>query len=70
MSIEDQTTYTKEIGEYLMKDKMNRHTVILSSLIDGATVRIQIVVDTPMNAEQLKSYYECKSITISDVEVL
>jgi hypothetical protein len=70
MSIEDQTTYTKEIGEYLMKDKMNRHTVILSSLIDGATIRIQIVVDTPMNAEQLKAYYECKSITISDVEVL
>jgi hypothetical protein len=70
MSIEDQTTYTKEIGEYLMKDKMNRHTVILSSLIDGATIRIQIVVDTPMNAAQLKAYYECKSITISDVEVL
>ena len=70
MSIEDQTTYTKEIGAYLMKDKMNRHTVILSSLIDGATVRIQIVVDTPMNVEQLKAYYECKSITISDVEVL
>ena len=70
ISIEDQTTYTKEIGEYLMKDKMNRHTVILSSLIDGATIRIQIVVDTPMNAAQLKAYYECKSITISDVEVL
>jgi len=49
---------------------MNRYTVILSSLIDGATIRIQIVVDTPMNAEQLKTYYECKSITISDVEVL
>lgn len=49
---------------------MNRYTVILSSIVDNATVRIQIVVDTPMNAEQLKAYYECKSITISDVEVL
>jgi hypothetical protein len=52
------------------KDTMNRYTVILSSIVDNATVRIQLVVDTPMSAMQLKSYYECKSITISDVEVL
>jgi hypothetical protein len=52
------------------KDQMNRYTVILSSIVDNATVRIQIVVETPMSATQLKAYYKCKSITISDVEVL
>jgi hypothetical protein len=48
---------------------MNKYGVVLSSLVDGATVRIQLVVNTPMNAEQLTTYYKCKSITISDVYV-
>jgi len=48
----------------------NKFAVILSSVVDNATVRIQLVVNTPMNAEQLATYYKCKSLTISDVEVL
>ena len=47
----------------------NKFAVILSSLVDIATVRIQLVVNTPMSAEQLTTYYKCKSITISDVYV-
>jgi hypothetical protein len=47
----------------------NKFAVILSSLVDNATVRIQLVVNTPMSAEQLTTYYKCKSITISDVYV-
>ena len=49
---------------------MTKYAVILSSLVDGATVRIQFFANTPMNAEQLVTYYKCKSLTISDVEVL
>jgi hypothetical protein len=52
------------------EDQMNRYTVILSSRVNGATVRIQFPVNTPMSARQLKTYYEYKSITISEVEVL
>jgi hypothetical protein len=48
---------------------MNKFAVILSSLVDGATVRIQFLVNTPMSVKQLTSYYKCKSITISDVYV-
>jgi hypothetical protein len=33
VSIEDQTTYTKEIGEYLMKDKIK--DVMVQQQIDG-----------------------------------
>jgi hypothetical protein len=47
---------------------MSKYGVVLSSLVDNATVRIQLVV-TPMSAEQLVTYYKCKSITISDVYV-
>ena len=48
---------------------MNKFAVILSSLVDGATVRIQFLANSFMSAEQLTSYYKCKSITISDVYV-
>jgi hypothetical protein len=49
---------------------MNKYAIILSSLVDGATVRIQFLANSPMSAEQLATYYKCKSLTISDVEVL
>ena len=47
----------------------NKFAVILSSIVDNATVRIQLVVNTPMSAEQLATYYKYKSLTISDVYV-
>ena len=48
---------------------MNKFAVVLSSLVDDATVSIQILVESEMNTEQLTTYYLCKSITISDVYV-
>jgi len=48
---------------------MNKFAVVLSSLVDGATVSIQIIVNTPMSAEQLTTYYKCTDIKISDVYV-
>ena len=48
---------------------MNKYTVILSSIVDGATVSIQVLVNSDMSSKQLVTYYKCKSITISDVYV-
>ena len=48
---------------------MNKYAVVLSSLVDDATVSIQILVESEMSAEQLTTYYKYKSITISDVYV-
>ena len=48
---------------------MNKYGVVLSSLVDGATVSIQITVESEMSASQLATFYKCKSITISDVYV-
>jgi hypothetical protein len=49
--------------------RMNKFAVVLSSLVDGATVSIQVLVNSDMSAKQLTTYYKCKSITISDVYV-
>jgi hypothetical protein len=49
---------------------MNKYAVILSSLVDNATVSIQILVNSEMSAKQLKTFYQSKSITISNVEVI
>ena len=48
---------------------LNKYGVVLSSLVDGATVSIQILVESEMSASQLATFYRCKSITISDVYV-
>jgi len=48
---------------------MSKYAVVLSSLVDDATVSIQILVESEMTTEQLTTYYKCKSITISDVYV-
>ena len=48
---------------------MNKFAVVLSSIVDGATVSIQILVESEMSVSQLTTYYKCKSITISDVYV-
>jgi hypothetical protein len=49
---------------------MNKYAVILHSLVDNATVSIQVLVNSEMNAQQLKTYYQSQSITISNVEVI
>lgn len=49
---------------------VNKYAVTLYSLVDKATVSIQVLVNSEMNARQLKTYYLCKSITISNVEVI
>ena len=49
---------------------MNKYGVVLSSIVDGATVSIQITVESEMSASQLATFYRCKSITISDVYVV
>ena len=49
---------------------MNKYSVILSSLVDKATVSIQVLVNSEMTAKQLKTYYQSQSITISNVEVI
>ena len=48
---------------------MNKFAVVLSSIVDGATVSVQILVESEMSASQLATFYRCKSITISDVYV-
>ena len=48
---------------------MNKYAVLLSSIVDGATVSIQILVESEMSVSQLTSYYKWKSISISDVYV-
>jgi len=50
---------------------MNKYQVKLFSKVDNdATVWIAFLVNTPMTAKQLKVFYECKSLSIADVEVL
>ena len=50
---------------------MNKYQVKLFSKVDDdATAWVAFLVNTPMTAKQLKVYYECKSLSISDVEVL
>lgn len=48
---------------------MNKYAVVLSSLVDGATVSIQVLANSDMSVSQLTSYYKWKSISISDVYV-
>jgi hypothetical protein len=48
---------------------MNKYGVVLSSIVDNATVSIQVIVNSEMSASQLATFYRCKSITISDVYV-
>lgn len=49
---------------------MNKYAVILHSLVDNATVSIQVLVNSEMTARQLKTYYQSQSITISNVDVI
>ena len=49
---------------------MNKYAVILSSLVDNATVSIQVLVNSEMTAKQLKTFYQSKSITISNVDII
>jgi hypothetical protein len=52
------------------ENTMNRYKVILSSIVDGATVRIQFPVNSPMSSLQLRTYYLLKGgFSVSDVEV-
>jgi hypothetical protein len=49
---------------------MNKYAVILSSLANNATVSIQVLVNSEMTAQQLKTFYQSQSITISNVDVI
>ena len=50
---------------------MNKYQVKLFSKVnDDATAWIAFLVNTPMSEKQLKTFYKCKSLSISDVEVL
>ena len=53
----------------MMWSQMNKYSMILSSIVDGATVSIQVLVNSDMSSKQLATYYKWKSITISDVYV-
>jgi hypothetical protein len=49
---------------------MNKFAVILSSIVDGATVRIQFLANSDMSSKQLRTYYLLKGgFSVSDVEV-
>lgn len=48
---------------------MNRYAVTLYSIVNGLTVWISFPVNSPMSSKQLRSYYECQSVSISKVEV-
>jgi hypothetical protein len=48
----------------------NKYAVILHSLVDNATVSIQVLVNSEMTTKQLKTYYQSLSITISNVDVI
>jgi len=49
---------------------MKKYAVVLSSIVDGATVSIQVIVNSDMTAKQLRSLYFCKgSVSVSDVYV-
>jgi len=48
---------------------MNKYAVVLSSLVDGATVSIQVIVNSPMTAKQLRTFYFCSHSKVSDVYV-
>ena len=55
-----------------MSNEFNKYAVILSSTVNSKPdfqVSIQVLVNSDMSAEQLTTYYKCKSITISDVYV-
>jgi hypothetical protein len=50
---------------------MNKYQVKLYSRVNDETnAWIAFLVNTPMTAKQLKVYYEYKSLSISEVEVL
>ena len=50
---------------------MNKYLVKLYSRVNNETSAwIEFLVNTPMTAKQLKTWYQCKSLSISDVEVL
>ena len=49
---------------------MNKYAVTLFSLVDKATVSIQVLVNSEMTARQLKTLYQSISITISNVDVI
>ena len=49
---------------------MNKYAVKLFSIVDGATVCIQVIVNSEMSSKQLKTYYGLLSSSISDVDVI
>ena len=48
---------------------MNKYSVTLYSVVNDDTVWINFLVNSPMTPKQLKTYYECLSLSISKVTV-
>ena len=57
------------MSSVMMWSQMNKYSVILSSRYNGATVSIQVLVNSDMSSKQLATYYKLKSNTIIDVYV-
>jgi hypothetical protein len=48
---------------------MNKYSVALHSNVNGTDVWINFIVNTPMTSKQLKTYYECLSLSISKADI-
>jgi len=48
---------------------MNKYSVVLHSDVSGSDIWINFLVNTPMTSKQIKTYYECLSLSISKVEI-
>jgi hypothetical protein len=57
MSIEDQTTYTKEIGEYLMKDAIVKQNIDRICKLLGAKVEYVDCVDPRKTCKKIVITY-------------
>ena len=52
---------------------MNKYIMVITSFVygpsEGSTVSIQVIVNSPMTAEQLRTFYLCSHSKVSDVYV-
>lgn len=48
---------------------MSKYSVVLHGDSSGLDVWINFLVNTPLTSKQLKTYYECLSLSISKVEI-
>ena len=48
---------------------MNKFALVLSSIVDGATVSVQVLVNSDMTAKQLRTFYLCSHSKVSNIYV-